>query len=249
MLFKKLNLHLQKVIQNLRKMKKNSYKIRLIILSVLAIMVYVFMIGSSFVKDIDDFFLGMEQGKTNAKMKKEYASDKKIEDVYYLNFLPKHGFKSFPDSMINLKNGDVVRFRSHYVKAKVSFSQTQLDKVKKYKVAENILIVISLFFIFYIPILFFKFVFSLMGEVIFDKRNIKILRKLGISLILFYAVYYAFYWCSFKISQTLFDFSNYKITISLDPQVIWVLLGIVVLLFAEILSKGSRMQEEQDLTI
>jgi len=116
------------------------------------------------------------------------------ENVYFLNFLPKQSFLSFPDSMVNSVNNEIVRFRSHYIKAKVSFNKTQLEKVKKYKIAENILIIISLFFIIYIPILFFKFIFSLMGEVIFNKRNIKILRRLGLSLILFYVAFYAFYW-------------------------------------------------------
>lgn len=175
--------------------------------------------------------------------------NKMEENVYFLNFLPKQSFLSFPDSMVNSVNNEIVRFRSHYIKAKVSFNKTQLEKVKKYKIAENILIIISLFFIIYIPILFFKFIFSLMGEVIFNKRNIKILRRLGLSLILFYVAFYAFYWCSFKINETLFDFANYKITTGFDAQIIWVLLGIIVLLFAEILSKGSILQEEQDLTI
>jgi len=30
---------------------------------------------------------------------------------------------------------------------------------------------------------------------------------------------------------------------------IWLLLGVVLLIFAEILTKGSKIQEEQDLTI
>ena len=46
----------------------------------------------------------------------------------------------------------------------------------------------------------------------------------------------------------MFDFADY--TIQREPtDLIWLLLGIVVLLFAEILSKGSKIQEEQDLTI
>lgn len=68
LLFKIFILYLQKVIH--KKMKGKSYKIRLIVLSTLAIVVYIYMIGSSFVKEIDDFYLGMELGKAKAKTKK-----------------------------------------------------------------------------------------------------------------------------------------------------------------------------------
>jgi len=223
-------------------MKTKSHKIRLTILSVVAIVAYVCMVGSSFISEIDDFYLGIDEGHS-------HATNDKLISVYFLNFQPKNGYLDFPDSMINLRNNKYVKFRSHYVKAKVRFQESELNKVKSLKVARDAFGIISIVLLIYIPILIIRFLLSLSDEIVFKKKNIRILKQLGISLILYYIIYYAFYWYSFKINQTLFDFANYKITQSFETDFAWVLVGVFVLLFAEILSKGSEIQEEQDLTI
>jgi hypothetical protein len=53
---------------------------------------------------------------------------------------------------------------------------------------------------------------------------------------------------TYKRNCQLFDFNGYTLKIdSVDP--IWLLLGIVVLLIAEIISRGNALKEEQELTI
>ena len=46
----------------------------------------------------------------------------------------------------------------------------------------------------------------------------------------------------------VFEFRDYVIQFE-QADLIWVLLGVVVLLFAEVLSRGSQLKEEQELTI
>lgn len=230
-------------------MNRNYHKLRLTVLSILAISAYVFMVGYSLGKETDDFLLGWNMGQTQAEIDNGVKSEEEFQDVYYLNLKPKSGYLSFPDSMTNLKDNHSVAYRSHYVKAQTHFDKTKLKEVKRYKIFRGIFTAVVFILLIYIPVLFFKFVFSLIKEVVFDKKNIKTLRKLGVSLILFYLVYYAMDWCSLLINRTLFEFQHYKIAQSTDSDFIWVLLGIVVLLSAEVLSRGSKLQEEQELTI
>lgn len=222
-------------------MKKFRSNLKLTILSILAIMAYIFMVGYSFSKEIDDFWMGFNSGISQAEMG--------TETVYYLNLKPKNGHLSFPDSVKNTKHNNCVKYRSHYIKAQTAFDKDTVKTVQGLQTTSFILAFILLIFIIYIPILFFKFIFSLIDEVIFDNKNIKLLRRLGIVLITFYLLYFAFDWCSTLINKSLFGFENYKIAVTSDADFIWVVLGIVVLLFAEILSRGYTIKEEQDLTI
>ncbi len=89
---------------------------------------------------------------------------------------------------------------------------------------------------------------SLIREVVFDNGNIKYLRKTGFALLLFYVSSLAFNMISYFENKLLFDFYGYKIQIT-ETDLIWLLLGIVMLLFSEILSQGSKIKEDQDLTI
>ena len=87
-----------------------------------------------------------------------------------------------------------------------------------------------------------------MHEVIFDKKNIRYLRKIAVLLIVYYIVDFITNYISYRMNVSLFDFTDYNI-LREPGDMIWLLLGIVLLLFAEILTKGSKIQEEQDLTI
>lgn len=230
-------------------MKKYRQNFKLTVLSILAIVAYMFMIGYSLGKEIDDFFIGYDMGKTRAEIDEGVRGNEPMKDVYYLRLKPSRGHLSFPDSIKNLSNNSYVPYRSHYVKARVAFDKASLKKIGVYRAIEIALSVISFILMIYIPILFFKFVFSLMDGVIFDHKNIKRLRRLGYVLLTFYASYFAADWCAAKINKLLFQFENYSISMSGEANFIWVLLGIVVLLCAEILSRGYKLQEEQELTI
>ena len=87
-----------------------------------------------------------------------------------------------------------------------------------------------------------------MHEVVFDKKNIRYLRKIAVLLIAYYIVDFITNYISYRMNVSLFDFIDYKI-LREPTDIIWLLLGVVLLLFAEILTKGSKIQEEQDLTI
>ena len=81
-------------------MKFNSANGRLGILSVLAIVIYIVLILSSFVSGVDDFMLGFEEGmKKASSMKEKNISSEKPKTVYFLDLKAEPDFSTFPDSV------------------------------------------------------------------------------------------------------------------------------------------------------
>lgn len=219
-------------------MKKYSAKPKLTLLSILAILAYCLLLLSSFADGWDDMKLGFKEGyKDNAR-----------KEVYFVDMKAKPGFASFPDSITNLKTGGNIKIRYDKAQVKATVVPIQGKSLNIYELIESLLVFIIYFIAIYIPVLFFKLMATLYHEVVFDKKNIRNMQKIGVLLLVFYVVYFIFNNISYLINISLFNFSNY--TIQREPtDLIWLLLGIVVLLFAEILSTGSKIQEEQDLTI
>jgi len=219
-------------------MKVNTAKTKLTLLSILAILAYCLLLLSSIIDGWDDFKLGFKEG----------FKDTPKKEFYFVDMKAKQGFASFPDSIINIKTGDKVNIRYDKAQLKATIVPIQGKSLFIYELIESLLALVIFFIGIYIPVLFFKLMSTLYFEVVFDKKNIRYIQKIGILLLLFYVVYFIFNYISYLVNISLFNFSNY--TIQREPtDIVWILLGIVVLLFAEIVSKGSKIQEEQDLTI
>lgn len=219
-------------------MKVNTAKTKLTLLSILAILAYCLLLLSSIVDGWDDFKLGFKEG----------FKDTPKKEFYFVDMKAKQGFASFPDSIINIKTGDKVNIRYDKAQLKATIVPIQGKSLFIYELIESLLALVIFFIGIYIPVLFFKLMSTLYLEVVFDEKNIRYIQKIGILLLLFYVVYFIFNYISYLVNISLFTFSNY--TIQREPtDIVWILLGIVVLLFAEIVSKGSKIQEEQDLTI
>ena len=219
-------------------MKKYSAKTKLTALSVLATLAYCLLILYSCADNWDDYKLGFKEG----------YKDKPKKEFYFMDMKAKQGFASFPDSITNLKTGDNINIRYDKAQVRAIVVPIQGKSLFIYELLESLLALVIFFIGIYIPVLFFKLMSTLYIEVVFDKKNIRNMQKIGVLLLLFYVVYFIFNYISYLINISLFNFSNY--TIQREPtDIIWILLGVVVLLFAEILSKGSKIQEEQDLTI
>ena len=74
------------------------------------------------------------------------------------------------------------------------------------------------------------------------------MRYIGVLLMLYYLVSFLQNWVVYSMNIQVFEFRDYVIQFE-QADLIWVLLGVVVLLFAEVLSRGSQLKEEQELTI
>jgi hypothetical protein len=89
---------------------------------------------------------------------------------------------------------------------------------------------------------------ALSRESVFDRRNIKYMRCIGCALLLFYVCGQTMSLIDYLTLKQQFQFAAYELEWD-QADALVLLLGFVVLLFAEVLGRGSSIKEEQDLTI
>ena len=230
-------------------MEFNSKNRRLGVLTVLAIIIYIALILSSFFSGIDDFMLGFEEGmKKGECVKEDKVQTKNLTTIYFLDLKAKPGFSTFPDSIGNMKGNGKIAIRYDKAQARYEDFSEKGANSTFYNILQILLTLLTLVIITMIPVLFIKLNIRLKKELVFDKRNIKNMRWIGILLMLYYVVSFLQNWVVYSMNVEMFEFRDYIIQFE-QADLIWVLLGVVVLLFAEVLSRGSKLKEEQELTI
>jgi hypothetical protein len=116
------------------------------------------------------------------------------------------------------------------------------------KIFMSFLAILLLIVLIRIPIHFYKLIGLIKKEFIFELESIRLLRWLGLELWIVYFGCLLGICIDHKINCSLFSFSKYEIMSgSVDP--IWLLLGIIAFLIAEIFYKAMVLKEEQELTI
>lgn len=218
------------------------------ILAILAGMTYAFLIFNSFSSDWDSWKMSFNEKTLGAEYNKwgDIIGYKPTES-YSLSVRPKNGFASFPDSLVNLKTNQCIKTK--YKEMIVLGSPSKLAPTSMgSKVLLTFLAILLLVVSIRIPIHFYKIIGLFKKEFIFERKSIWLLRWLGLELlIIYFGGVFAMYMFQ-QIDRSLFSFSDYElVTDSMDA--IWLLLGIVVLLVSEILSKAMVLKEEQELTI
>ncbi len=181
---------------------------------------------------ISGFELGMESARTGKEIK--------IPNYEMIMTIPTDLMEK-TGTITNLKNGEEIPI-------KPVMSLVAVDKPTT-NYMNSLMYIIVLAGMIYALIEFIKLIRNINKSIIFDWKNVKLLRKLGWTLIIVFVLYFIIifsnnYSMSQNISLNGCEFSS-SILFS-DPMLI---LGCVSLLIAEIFAKGLKMQEEQDLTI
>jgi hypothetical protein len=230
-------------------MEKVIKKKKLSLLVVFAGIAYVYLFLTMVKNNLDDFLMGFTEGyQDETKHLSKDASEQVQPDVYFMHVKPKSGIMCFPDSLVNLKSGETVNTRYYEMRVATPSNSSQPTIIKVYKGINIFLTIIVLVIFIFIPVKFYQLMKSFKKEIVFDKRNIQKIRLIGKSLILLFLISELLNYLSFEINSVLFNFSNYKL-VQERPEVLWLLFGIVVLIVAEIISRGSVLKEEQELTI
>lgn len=216
-------------------------------LAILAGLTYAFLIISTFVDGWDDFQTGFHDGAQTAKYNSNGKdSENKPLDSYSFLVKSKNGFASYPDSLVNLKSNTTIKSKCQ--KVIVLSSSDSHSSTRIY----NFLMSIFGFLIFanyiLIPIQFYRLMGLIQKNILFERENIRLLRWLGIELLIVYFGNVLFNYMSHQMDCSLFSFSEYEIVME-SADGIWLLFGIVALLIAEIFTKALVIKEEQELTI
>lgn len=221
---------------------------RLSILAILAGLTYAFMIVNVFSSDWDFWQMSFNRGVLSAEYNKwgDVIGHTPVES-YEFFVKSKNGFASFPDSLVNLKSNQTIKAKYAEMSVLVPTSNSYTSPLVSEIFLGLLAILICIVFI-RIPIHFYKLIGLIKKEFIFEQKCIRLLRWLGLELLVVYFGSVLGVYLNHQINCSLFSFSEYELVMELiDP--IWLLLGIVVLLIAEIFSKALVLKEEQELTI
>jgi hypothetical protein len=170
-------------------------------------------------------------------------------EVCFFNVVPKNGLYSYPSSLINLKTGKTVRMDAESFRASVEVLHAFPAGLNVAQGIKVFFALIGLFLLIYIPVLAYKTIRSIVKNEIFNIRTINRIRRIGYALLIFFGISIYASFISFCVSRHLIDFEDYEIIFSLKNDYVFLLFGLITLLFAEVLKISHRMKEEQDLTI
>ncbi|MDD3788368.1 MAG: DUF2975 domain-containing protein [Petrimonas sp.] len=162
----------------------------------------------------------------------------------------KEGSNSFPDTITNLKTD--VRMRADYNLITVRYNN--IEDVKENIVTSIISFIISIFFLYAfiaIPIVFYKLILSVYRNDIFNNRNVKRLNRMGILYLTAYFSMILLYYLQFIRIKRLIELKDYDITLMpiIDSTSGMLLLGVILFIMGNVMSRAIKLKEEQDLTI
>ncbi|HLN75052.1 MAG TPA: DUF2975 domain-containing protein [Prolixibacteraceae bacterium] len=226
---------------------KNYFKTKkLNLLATLLGLTYGFLFANTIINDWDNlkrsFMEGVESTYTNNNPFKGEARRN-----HYMVLSQKKGAFNYPDSLVNLANHTTVKTIN---KSVIAFESSG-SGTKYFKWYDSMFHLLPLFvFVFYvmIPFHFTKLLGRIKKNLIFERDNIRLIRWLGVELLIIYFGNVLFNYINYKANASTFKFADYEIGMD-SMDAIWLLFSIVVLLVAEILSKALELKEEQELTI
>lgn len=221
------------------KFLKNNSRIRL--LTTLSLVTYIFLVISYFGSNIEDFKMGYQEG-ANAEQ-----SNTEI-NTYFLNITPRDNVLYFPFNLENKITQKQVSFRPSLIKAHLTDG---MKKNKKVKTEETLILILSLSLViifFFIPFAIRKLLKSLRNGNFFRYENQQNFRRTGKIFGVAFFITLAADIINYDIHKTLFSFTEFNITRE-RPSFIWLICGLLFIIFAEVLRSGIEIKDENELTV
>jgi hypothetical protein len=212
-------------------------------LNLLCILVFVVLIGSIVLNFTTGFMVGLDSVDETSNVEKPLSPNVRLTSM---SLYPEN--PTVPtDTVVNTLTGEKTPILYTQI---VAFTKSDKDSGV---VSPTILIFSLLTTIFAICafVAFFRLVLRINKSNIFDWKNVRILRRLGIYLcILFVGKAVTLYSSLIEASNTI-AIEGYGINWSEGQSslALQLLLGLLCLISAEIFAIGLRMKEDQDLTI
>jgi len=220
---------------------------RLKIITIALGVVYVITIGKYFHREMGDFVyglkLGMKIGETG-----EMPSWSSI-GTFWLSLKPENGPRTFPTTMRNQLDRKLMN-------VEIEKMVVELTDVKDQMPGESIasfiftvfLSFFALFVLAMVPVQTFRVLRSVSKDKIFDPTNIHKLRIIGYALLAYYAANLIYSMIHYRMAVSVVRVDGYTLQMDWGNSTL-VLLGFVVLMFAEVLKVSVQLKEEQDLTV
>ena len=224
---------------------------RLKIMTIALSAIYLIIIGSFIHREIADFVYGLKLG---IKMSHESIVTGRMPSpsaigTFFVSLKPENGFRTFPTTFRN-------QIDRKPMKAEIETMVVEVSELIKHRTKGSLAVdICSLFLSFIvlfvmtaIPIQSFRILRSVTVDKIFDLSNIRKMRFIGYALLAFYIANFTLNYLQYRIAASVVEIDGYKLQIDWGNTSL-ILLGFVVLMFAEILKISVQMKEEHDLTV
>jgi hypothetical protein len=221
------------------------------IITIAISVVYVAIIGRGIYREMADFMYGFRQGLKEGLISAETGITPSLSatGTFFLFLKPEAGLRTFPTNLRNQLDRKPMRAEIEQMVVEASDIRERLPKgTLAADICSVVLSFFALFIIALIPVQTFRVVRSITLNKIFDPANIRKLRTIGYALLAFYLANFVINFFHYRVAKHVVQVDGY--TLQMDwGDITLVLLGFVVLMFAEMLKVSVQMKEEQDLTV
>ena len=224
---------------------------RLKIMTIALSTIYLIIIGGYIHREMADFVYGFKLGvKTGLKnVETGRMSTLSTAGTFFLSLKPENGLRTFPSVFRNQLDRKPMKTEIEKIVVEVS---DVTERLPKGTLAADICSVFLSFFVLFvmvmIPVQTFRILRSITMDKMFDTTNIRKLRFIGYALLAFYAANSVVNFLHYKIAASVVEIDGYKLQMDWGNSSL-ILLGFVILMFAEMLKISVQMKEEQDLTV
>lgn len=186
-----------------------------------------------------------EGGKAGQTSMKELE---KLRNLTYISTLPGllqgDGNKLLQDSVYNART-------RRYVPAAYSSLLVSVEtrQSKASAVTSGVLGLLVFVTTVWALVLFIKLIVRINRSDIFNWRNVRRLRRLGLLLLLAFGCTLLQEWLKLQAVRQVLEMPGYELTLSDTVKGSTLLLGLCALIVAEVFAIGLKMKEEQELTI
>ena len=216
-------------------------------LSIFAILVgisYFAMVFFSFFNGWDDFRRGYTEG-SNSRELKEDNKEQTMFIAYMLSDQTSiyHSADTLYNKRTNEKQPVIIS------EARIYYPKADMPRSVKLGLGFSFFVTLPVLFLYVaIPVKFGKLIYDISHEKIFTSLNIRRMRQIGLFLLLVFAFMFVSELIHYFSIQILFDFESYKIHFRFQ-EFIWLVLGFISLLLAEVMDRAKTLKEEQELTV
>ena len=220
---------------------------RLKIITIAISVIYLVIICGYIHREMADFVYGFKMGLNAVETGKTPSLS--ATGTFFLSLKPENGLRTFPTMMHN-------QFDRKPMKTEIETMVVEVGDVSERLPAGTLaadifsilLSFLAMFILAYIPVQTFRIVSSITKNKIFDPTNIRKMRNIGYALLAFYTANFTVNFLHCRIAKSVVSVEGYGLRMDWG-NVTLVLLGLVALMFAEVLKVSVQLKEEQDLTV
>ena len=174
-----------------------------------------------------------------------------VTRTFYLSLKAEEGRYTFPTTLPSTTRS-LLAVSAEVERARVQVTYFREEVPIGVHVADGFAMVLAFFALFaiiFIPVQVFRIVRSITRSKVFEVVNVKRLRYIGYAILLIYGMGLVIYFLDYKIASHVVQIEGYLLQWTWWREMSLLLLGLVVLAFAEVLKISVRLKEEQDLTV